>query len=178
MIHTMVLVLSVLLWGSAGRLGHGQDGAQHAHGAHTSDQPTATLTAEQVAQLLAGDGMGLARAAELNGYPGPKHVLERAEHLSLTLAQRERITAIRERMLANARRLGRSIVDAERALDEAFASRAITSSDLAARTRAIGALQADLRAAHLAAHLESVTVLTPEQVKMYYAHGAHGTHGK
>jgi Spy/CpxP family protein refolding chaperone len=145
--------------------------AQHEHPAQAAAGATSALTAEQVQQLLAGDGMGLAKAAELNGYPGPKHILERAGHLSLSDAQRERIVEIRARMLEKARHLGRAIVDAERALDDAFASKRIDAAGLAARTKAIGALQAELRAAHLGAHLESVTVLTPEQVKVYYAHG-------
>src|SRR5262247_2896123 len=34
------------------------------------------LTEQEIADLRAGVGMGLARAAELNSYPGPRHVLE------------------------------------------------------------------------------------------------------
>ena len=175
-----MLACSVLVVGMS-VAGDGQQAGQHTgheHAPHAPAAATSTLTAEQVQQLLAGDGMGLAKAAELNGYPGPKHILERAEMLSLTDAQREQITALRARMLEKAQRLGREIVDAERALDEAFTSKRIDAKALSARTQAIGALQAELRATHLGAHLESVTVLTPEQVKAYYAHGAHGTHGK
>jgi hypothetical protein len=46
------------------------------------------LSDEDIAALLKGDGMGFAKAAELNGYPGPKHVLDLAEKLKLTDAQR------------------------------------------------------------------------------------------
>jgi Spy/CpxP family protein refolding chaperone len=155
--------------------------AQHVHPAPapaTIAAATSSLSAEDVQQLLDGEGMGLAKAAELNGYPGPKHVLERAAHLDLTDDQRAKIEEIRERMLGEARRLGKEIVDAERALDEAFRSRSVDGGSLTARTAAIGALQARLRATHLAAHLESVTVLTPAQVKHYYEMGAHGSHGK
>lgn len=67
---------------------------------------------------------------------------------------------------------GRGIVHEARALDDAFRTRAITRSDLAARTRTIGNLRADLRAAHLAAHLESLDVLSPEQVRKSYEMGA------
>ena len=42
------------------------------------------LSEEQIADLEGGRGMGLALAAELNGYPGPLHVLELAETLDLT----------------------------------------------------------------------------------------------
>jgi Spy/CpxP family protein refolding chaperone len=157
--------------------------AQHVHPAPAPAPAaiataTSSLTVEEVQQLLDGDGMGLAKAAELNGYPGPKHALERADPLGLTDDQRAKITAIRERMLSEARRLGRAIVGQERALDEAFRSRSIDRDDLAGRVQAIGALKAELRAAHLAAHLESVTVLSVEQVRKYYELGAHGGHGR
>ena len=46
------------------------------------------LSAEQIADLQAGRGMSLALAAELNGYPGPRHVLEFVEQLGLTDQQR------------------------------------------------------------------------------------------
>jgi hypothetical protein len=36
------------------------------------------LSPEDLAGLLNGEGMGMAKAAELNGYPGPVHVLELA----------------------------------------------------------------------------------------------------
>jgi hypothetical protein len=43
-----------------------------------ADQQTRSiksLSEEDIAALLNGEGMGMAKAAELNGYPGPKHVL-------------------------------------------------------------------------------------------------------
>ncbi|HYV03741.1 MAG TPA: hypothetical protein VFB82_04100, partial [Blastocatellia bacterium] len=47
-----------------------------------------SLSEQQVADLGAGRGMGLALAAELNGYPGPSHVLELADKLDLSVDQR------------------------------------------------------------------------------------------
>ena len=55
-----------------------------------SQQPYAGLEArsikalsdQQIADLKAGRGMGLALAAELNGHPGPMHVLELADPLN------------------------------------------------------------------------------------------------
>jgi hypothetical protein len=44
------------------------------------------LSEQQVADLTAGRGMGLALAAELNGYPGPFHVLELADKLIFPLS--------------------------------------------------------------------------------------------
>ena len=45
------------------------------------------LSDQQIADLGAGRGMGLALAAELNGYPGPSHVLELADKLDLSADQ-------------------------------------------------------------------------------------------
>jgi hypothetical protein len=39
------------------------------------------LSNEEIDRYLSGDGMGLAKAAELNHYPGPRHVLELADQL-------------------------------------------------------------------------------------------------
>ncbi len=47
-------------------------------------RPIKALSEQQMADLSAGRGMGLALAAELNGYPGPVHVLELADKLNLS----------------------------------------------------------------------------------------------
>ena len=61
---------------------------QHKHGsspyAGMQSRAVKALTDQQIADLRAGRGMGLALAAELNGYPGPMHVLELADRLSLS----------------------------------------------------------------------------------------------
>lgn len=144
---------------------------QHVHPQSTAADATATstLSAEAVAQLLNGDGMGLARPAEMNGYPGPKHLLERATELQLTTEQQKDLAAIRQQVLERARALGKSIVNAERALDAAFKAGALTDAELDKQVRAIGVLQAELRLVHLQAHLTAKPILTPEQLRKYYA---------
>ena len=47
-------------------------------GAMASNSDIKSLSQDDQSALLAGRGMGLARPAELNGYPGPAHVLELA----------------------------------------------------------------------------------------------------
>lgn len=126
-----------------------------------------SLSAEEVEQLLNGQGMGLAKAAELNHYPGPRHVLELAAELQLTPGQRSRTQATFERMRGEALRLGRLIVEGERALDAMFAKGEIDARKLRASTTGIARLRGDLRAAHLAAHLEMRRLLSPQQVKKY-----------
>jgi hypothetical protein len=139
------------------------------------------LSAEEVEGYLGGAGMGFALAAELNGYPGPKHVLELADSLGLDAGQREAMQDIRDRMLRRARELGAMVVEWERALDSLFSARAITPERLEKHTAEIGILQAEVRYVHLLAHLETVGVLTDEQVVRYgrlrgYGDPAHGDH--
>ncbi len=125
------------------------------------------LSPDQIADLKAGRGMGLALAAELNGYPGPSHVLELASELSLTDAQRARTKELFAAMKAETAPLGETLIAEEAALDQKFAERSITPASLDASTAAIGLTQAHLRAAHLKYHLSMLHVLTPEQVHHY-----------
>jgi hypothetical protein len=139
------------------------------------------LSDGELADLRAGRGMGLALAAELNGYPGPLHVLEHADALRLSVEQRQRTQALYDAMKAEAVALGERLIAQEAELDRAFAGRTITPQTLAEATAAIGAIQAALRAAHLRYHLAQVEVLTAEQVRRYaelrgYA-GGHGAAG-
>jgi Spy/CpxP family protein refolding chaperone len=125
------------------------------------------LAPEDVDAYLSGKGMGLAKAAELNGYPGPAHVLAMADQLQLTSIQNERTEALFNSMEAKATALGRSLVAQERKLDEQFAAKKITRESLAALLTRIGELQAKVRGAHLEAHLAQLAILTPLQVAKY-----------
>lgn len=126
-----------------------------------------SLSADDVAALDAGKGMGLAKAAELNGYPGPLHVLELAPELNLSAGQRKETEALYASMQAKAIDLGRALVAEERQLDQAFANRSVTHDSMIAALARIGELQSRLRAVHLDAHLEQVRILTPEQNAQY-----------
>ncbi len=125
------------------------------------------LSEQQVAGYLAGKGMGLALPGELNGYPGPKHVLELADELELPQAQREEVGRVFEAMQSQAISLGKRIVAAEASLDTLFADGSIQADRLKAVTSEIGLLQGQLRAVHLLAHLETKDLLTAPQVQMY-----------
>jgi len=125
------------------------------------------LSAEDVAGLLKGEGMGFAKAAELNGYPGPKHVLDLAGQLKLDQTQRRQIQAIFDKMSAAAKPLGAELVEQERVLDQLFQKGEITPDRLAVETSAIAAFQGRLRAVHLSAHLETKALLNPEQLALY-----------
>src|SRR5437764_12208940 len=89
-------------------------------------RPIKALSEQQVADLGAGRGMGLALAAELNGYPGPSHVLELADRLELSADQRIRIKQLFDSMKAEALPLGSKLIEQEADLDRQFASRTVT----------------------------------------------------
>lgn len=125
------------------------------------------LSAEELKAYREGTGMGLAKPAELNHYPGPRHVLDLGSDLNLTASQTAGLKAIFDRMHEEAVALGKKIIDKEKALDREFASGAIDERKLRDLTAQIAALQADLRTAHLKAHLETKKILTQLQVARY-----------
>lgn len=125
------------------------------------------LSPSQTADLLAGKGMEQAKAAELNGYPGPMHVLELAGPLALNPAQTEASETLMASHKAEARDLGARLVQAERELDAGFAAQRIDAAQVEALTRHIGLLQAQLRASHLRTHLQQAALLTAPQVAHY-----------
>lgn len=139
------------------------------------------LSDQQIADLHAGRGMRLALAAELNGYPGPMHVLEHANELKLSDDQRSRIHALLESMKAEAMAIGRELVARETELDRAFADRSITQDRLTTAVAAIGDAQSRLRATHLKYHLLTPAILTESQMRHYaelrgYAGSVQGHH--
>ncbi len=125
------------------------------------------LSAQEIESLLGGKGMGFAKAAELNGYPGPAHVLELGDKLALTIEQRDKTSALFASMEREAIALGRSLVAAERELEALFVSRTATPEKLAAALARTADLQARLRGVHLRAHIEQTELLTPEQTARY-----------
>lgn len=175
-INTLKHSFSCILW----TISTAAMAQQHQHGpgvgaASTGLSPYAgqqvreikSLSTSQTQDLLTGKGMELAKAAELNGYPGPMHTLELAQPLELNEQQKQDSEALLTRHKAEARALGAQLVQAERELDAAFAERRINTQTLAAHTRRIGELQAELRASHLKTHLEQTELLTSEQVTRY-----------
>ena len=125
------------------------------------------LSEEQAAALLAGRGASLALAAELNGYPGPMHVLEHAEALGLSPAQWARAEALQDAMGAEARAVGARLVALEEELDALFAGGGADAGRLAAVTAVLGALGGRLREVHLAAHVTMREALSPDQRAAY-----------
>jgi Spy/CpxP family protein refolding chaperone len=136
-----------------------------------------SMTPDEVKGYLAGEGLGMAKAGELNHYPGPKHVLAMADHLGLSDAQKAAIEKVEAAMKAAAVPLGRQIVDSEAALDRGFASGTIDQATLTALTERIGDLQGRLRAVHLSAHFATRKLLTADQITMYDSMRGNDTSG-
>jgi hypothetical protein len=130
-------------------------------------RPIKALSAEQIADLRAGRGMSLALAAELNGYPGPRHVLELAEQLGLTDQQRADVQRLFEEMTVEVVPIGERLISQEAELDRLFAHRVVTPSSLGSVMAAIGATQAELRKAHLKYHLRTSGLLIAAQMQNY-----------
>lgn len=125
------------------------------------------LSAQEQRAWLDGHGAGLARAAELNGYPGPMHTLEHASELGLSPSQVKETQELMDRHKAEVRALGAQLVEAERHLDALFRTRQATPAEVSRQTLQIATLQAQIRASHLTTHLSQAKILQPEQITAY-----------
>lgn len=142
----------------------------------------AALSQSDIAALQAGEGWGLALPAELNGWPGPRHVLDAAEELGLSDDQILQVQTIFDAMNQKAVAVGADLVRAERALDTAFAAREIDQPTLLQLLSDAEDARSDLRAVHLSAHLETTPLLSRHQRVVYdrlrgYGDGGHSDHG-
>ena len=143
------------------------DPAPGAPVAALEDREIKALSSDRQDALRQGRGVGLALAAELNGYPGPMHVLELGEALNLTAAQRMQTEEAFERMRRGALAIGEEIITAERELDRLFASGQPTSHLVVTLTEDIAAAEGRLRAVHLNAHVEMAAILRADQIADY-----------
>lgn len=143
---------------------HGQHNAPYA-GQH--QRQIKALSEQQVADLRAGRGMSLALAGELNGYPGPLHVIELADRLQLGADQRAGAQRLLDAMKDEASALGLVLTEQEATLDRAFATRSISEQSLQQMTGNIARTQGELRAVHLKYHLATADLLTEAQRRQY-----------
>ena len=135
----------------------------------------ASFPDDEVAGIRDGRGMGYALPAELNGYPGPMHILELAAELEITAAQRSEIEVLFQRMKDRARAAGEAYVAAEMALDQVFKSQKADAQTIAQLTRNADAKRADKRLAHLDAHIEARRLLSEPQLQRYATLRGYGT---
>jgi Spy/CpxP family protein refolding chaperone len=129
-----------------------------------------SLSDNDIQSLQNGTGEafgGMAKLAELNGYPGPRHVLDMASELQLTDKQRIEIERIYQNMSNIAKSMGEAIIATEQDMDEAFGNNTITQENLKLMLDKSAELYGQLRLVHLSAHLDIIQMLTKEQVQMY-----------
>ncbi len=136
-----------------------------------------SLSPQDIEALRNGEGMGFAKPAELNHYPGPRHVLDLAQELGLTPAQVTQTEALFAQMQSDAKDLGEELLDAEAALDRAFTDGDIDAETLEETLLEIGQIRARLRLVHLEAHLRQKALLTDEQIALYDKLRGYGSKG-
>jgi len=162
--RTLVCVLAGWLVG-CGASGAAAPGSSPYAGNSSALIPS--LTTQEVEDLLAGRGLGMARAAELNGYPGPRHVLDLQSQLGLNDETVAAAEALFEEMKAEAQPLGARVVDLEKELGELYASRTINETVLPQKVDDLASIMGQLRVAHLRAHIKMTALLTPQQIERY-----------
>ncbi len=123
-----------------------------------------SLSADDIAELQRGAGWGLAKAAELNGVPGPAHLLELKHEIGLTPEQVEKIQVIYNQMKTDAIVLGNRLIAQELELEKRFQSDIPSAKELKSMLSALGATRSQLRFVHLATHLKTQDILSDEQV--------------
>lgn len=117
--------------------------------------------------LLKGLGSGLAVIADVNNYPGPKHVITLKTELGLTRDQLKKTEALDKVVSSSAIAKGAEIVQAEEELFQLFEAGTVSEKALRTNLELIGKLRSDLRFIHLQAHLRMKQILTPDQIKQY-----------
>ena len=126
-----------------------------------------SLSNDDIKELRAGAGWGLAKAAEINGLPGPKHILEMKKEIELTAEQERTVVALYNDMNKEAIALGYKIIEYERELNNRFAERNIDEKVLDQLLTKISETYKSLRYTHLSAHLRTPSILTEAQIKKY-----------
>ena len=126
-----------------------------------------SLSPDDIKELKKGGGWGLARVAELNGFPGPAHILEMGEKINLTHEQKTKIQKIYNAMKLEAVALGEQLIHLEQELNSGFSSSTINQTSLEKSVQKIENVRAKLRLVHLSTHLQTPNILTNEQITLY-----------
>ena len=131
------------------------------------DRRIKSLSAEDIAELETGGGWGLAKAGELNGVPGPAHLLEMKTEIGLSEEQVASIETLYAEMKVEAIALGKEIIALETELNDAFADGSIDQASLESWVNDISDRLARLRIVHLSTHLKTPAILSAAQIAKY-----------
>lgn len=162
-------VLCISMQAAASGMNHDHAGAAANHQPYVGLESRAikALSETDMADLHAGKGMGMALPAELNGYPGPVHVMEFADALGLDQAQRAATAHAYDEMQRIAIAHGADLIAAEEQLDRLFAHKHATPDAVRRLTAQAAEIRGQLRATHLSYHLTMAEILRPEQIRKY-----------
>lgn len=130
-------------------------------------RPIKSLSENDIAELRAGSGWGLAKTAELNGVPGPRHLLEMKEQIDLSSDQIKSIEKLFNEMNSAAVELGAELIEKERLLELRFQNNIPDAAELDSLIKDIGQTRSSLRFAHLSAHLKTPDILSDHQITKY-----------
>lgn len=162
---SLALILALLPLATFGQL-HTHEGNGTSY-AGFETRTIKSLSKQDIEALRRGDGWGLALPAELNGHPGPVHLLELQEELNLSADQVEAISAMYEEMRTAAILAGERFIAAEAALSDAFASSHLAEAKLRDLLAEAAEARAVLRFIHLARHLSTPKLLSDAQIRKY-----------
>lgn len=126
-----------------------------------------SLSADDIYQLNNGKGWGLAKVAELNGMPGPLHLLQMKDKISLSDDQEKKIRGLFEDMKSKAVPLGKQLIQLEKELNDSFSDKSITENRLNQQLQAIAQVRKKLRYVHLVTHLKTPLILSERQITKY-----------
>lgn len=147
------------------------DTVQHEAGnspyAGFQDRDIKSLSDSDIEDIRQGRGWGLALPAELNGLPGPTHILELQHELQLSPEQVAQVQAIFDEMREEAIAAGDTFIEAERALSLAFQDAQLDQEQLATLVTNAAEARAKLRNIHLSRHLMTPAILTSDQIQRY-----------
>ncbi len=188
LIAALAMIVAMAGAPNAGAQDQKDEGSPSLRSAYAGQEKRAikSLSQADLDALRNGKGWGLAKAAELNGVPGPVHLLEMRQEIGLSGEQVAGIQALYDGMKREATRLGLRLIEREWELNEAFASAAEKGAPDEARLKvlleAIAAVRMELRFTHLKTHLRTQPMLAPHQIMLYnrlrgYGGGSEMEHG-
>lgn len=161
----IVAALSALLPMAASGQDHGHGTSAPYAGLETRE--IKSLSDQDIEELRRGGGWGLALPAELNGRPGPLHLLELRDELQLSADQVQAISALYADMREAAITAGERFIAAEAAISDAFAGPDLTEAALRALLAEAAEARAALRFIHLSRHLSTPALLSAAQIHRY-----------
>ena len=161
--------------------------AQHPMPQPRAGSPPAHMLAEMCAtafdkNVASGRGFGMAFVADQNGYPGPLHVLELKDRLTLTGEQEAKVQTMLAAMFAESRPKSERLLEAETELRKLFATGQADEAAVRAAVAEVEKARTEVRLVHLMFHLKTREVLTDEQRSLYHQarwspHRPMGPHG-